>query len=104
MTAEQNKSPPLTWFEKQYGEMTGLSRADIERNVLAHAQSLFDELNFEGVIQMIDGPVSQDGDFSVWTGAAHKEFIQLMAYCRALRKSESAPSAAIPAKQNQPDQ
>jgi hypothetical protein len=90
MTTEQSKSPPLTWFEKQYGEITGLSHEEIERNVLSHALSLFDELNFGGPILMIDGPVTQDDDFSVWTGSAHKEFIQLMAYCRGLRNSYSS--------------
>lgn len=84
--------------------MTGLSGEELRRNILSHALNLFDELNFEGVIQMIDGPVSQDDEFSVWTGAAHKEFIPLMAYCRALRKTESAHPAAIPIKQDQPDQ
>ncbi len=90
MTTEQNKSPPLTWFEKQYGEITGLSHEEIEKNVLSHALCLFDELNFDHPIETADGVATQDDEFSVWSFSAGKEFIQLMAYCRALRKSYSA--------------
>jgi len=94
MTTEQNKSPPLTWFEKQYGEITGISHEEIEGHVISYALALFDELNFGHTVETVDGPAAQDDEFSFWTGAAHKEFIHLMAYCRALRKSHRAIAKA----------
>lgn len=104
MTEEQNKSPPLTWFERQYGKFTGLSHQELEFRVTRMALSLFDELNFGETIETVDGTVSQNDEFSVWTGAAHKEFIEMMAYCRALRKSHDAiakaQGAAMKAGQN----
>lgn len=89
-----NKSPPLTWFEKQYGEIEGLSVQQLECSIVSHALSMFDELNFGHAIETVDGPVTQDDEFSIWSASTHKEFIQLIAYCRALRKAHAAIAKA----------
>jgi hypothetical protein len=73
----------LTDFEKQYGEMVG-NLAEIERRVIRQAVSLFDEL---------DATEHQTGRFEMWTMSADKEFIELMAWCRAYRKALDNASA-----------
>lgn len=87
MADEQDKSPPLTWFEIEYGEITGLSIDELKEGVVRQSLCLFDELNFSGTVNFSDGPKSQDDEFSIWTGSAHKDFIEMIAYCRALRKA-----------------
>ena len=87
MTDEQNKLPPMTWFEQQYGEITGLTIEELKERVVRQSLNLFDELNFSGTVNFSDGPKVQDDEFSVWTGSAHKDYIELIAYCRALRKA-----------------
>jgi hypothetical protein len=73
----------LTDFEEQYGEMVG-DLAEIERRVKREALSLFDELEAEP---------DQNGQFDVWSMAAGKSFLELMAWCRTYRKALDNASA-----------